>query len=369
MLRRRIVVESRPCFHPWRWEILGGVLSLVVLFSGSVVASPDTVRNDELKKATEKEEPKKTDAEKEIDDLIDEMTRNMPKMDESMAKRMRDEMRRHVQNMSAEQRKNMLSMMRNRGGIGVPGPGIGVPTMPPGFGGSYPDARLGARLEAPSATLTEQLDLPKDQGLVVREVRSESAAEKAGIKPNDILLEVNGKSVSNRPAAFRRLLSDIKPDASVEIVVLRKGKKETIKDVKLPEAKETVGGFQPGGAFPPGGGFPGGFPPAPPRPPLGPAFPPGPGFVPPQPGDARTVMTTMVRTPERFTLRHQEGSLIITLTGAATDGKAKVKTIHVQDGARNEKYESVDKVPEQYQDKVKNLIQMSEKSAALIEIK
>ncbi len=368
MLQRRIVVGSRPCFHPWRWGMLGGVLSLVVLFSGSVVASPDTVRNDELKKATEKEEPKKADTDQEIDALIDEMTRNMPKMDESRAKLIREEMRRHLQSMPVEQRKNMLNMMRNRGGIGLPGQGIQAPGMP-GFGGSYSDSRLGARLDAPSATLVEQLDLPKDQGLVVREVRPESAAEKAGIKPNDILLEVNGKSVPNRPAAFRRVLSDIKPDASVDVVVLRKGKKETIKDVKLPEAKETVGGFLPGGAFPPGGGFPGAFPPAPPQPPRGPAIPPGPGFLPPQPGDARTVMTTVVRTPERFTLRHQEGSLIITLTGATTDGKAKVNTIHVHDGVQNEKYESVDKVPEQYQDKVKNLIEMSEKSGARIDIK
>ncbi len=77
----------------------------------------------------------------------------------------------------------------------------------------------------------------------------------------------------------------------------------------------------------------------------------------------------MFRTPERFTLRHQEGNLIITLTGKVADGKAKVNEINVQDGLQTFKYESLDKVPQQYHDKAKNLIEMSEKGSARIEIK
>jgi hypothetical protein len=77
----------------------------------------------------------------------------------------------------------------------------------------------------------------------------------------------------------------------------------------------------------------------------------------------------MIRTQDRFTLRHQEGSLIISLTGQTADGKPKIKEINVQDGLRSEKYESVDKVPERYRDKVQNLIEMSEKGSARIDIK
>jgi hypothetical protein len=73
------------------------------------------------------------------------------------------------------------------------------------------------------------------------------------------------------------------------------------------------------------------------------------------------VMTTVLRNNDRFTTRHQEGSLIISVTGTVADGKAKVGEIHIQDGGRAEKYESVDKVPERYLDKVKNLVTMSEK--------
>jgi hypothetical protein len=80
-------------------------------------------------------------------------------------------------------------------------------------------------------------------------------------------------------------------------------------------------------------------------------------------------MTTLFRNEDRFTARHQEGTLVITLTGKVADGKAKVSEIHVQDGASGNTYESVDKVPERYRDKVKNLVEMSEKGSAKIEIK
>jgi hypothetical protein len=220
---------------------------------------------------------------------------------------------------------------------------------------------LGAHVEPPSATLAEQLDLPKGRGLVLKEVLPDAAAENAGLTPHDLLLELNGEKVPNEVEGLKRLMADIKPDAAVEAVVLRKGKTEKIKGLKLPEVKEAQPNFAPfGPGFqPPGGG-------------AGAAAFPGGGawgaFTAPG-GAGRTVMTTMFRTEDRFTTRHQEGSLIITLTGKAADGKAKVRDIHVQDGGQTSKYESLDKVPEQYRDKVKNLIEMSEKSGVRIEIK
>ncbi len=86
-------------------------------------------------------------------------------------------------------------------------------------------------------------------------------------------------------------------------------------------------------------------------------------------GGPNTVMTTVTRSNERFTTRHQEGSLIITVTGTVADGTAKTNKIHVQDGQVAHDYESVDKVPDQYRDKVKNLVEMSEKGSVKIEIK
>jgi len=84
-------------------------------------------------------------------------------------------------------------------------------------------------------------------------------------------------------------------------------------------------------------------------------------------GDRHTVITSVFRTNDRFTTRHQEGNLIITVTGSVTDGKGKVSEIHVQDGTETANYKSVNKVPERYRDKVKNLVEMSEKGQVKVE--
>lgn len=355
-----------------RWPLwtLAGLLSLTVCIAGAAFAAPvpkdatkkDTKKdappkNEELRKERpDKAEPKKSEAEKEIEELIEIMPPRLPPgTDPSAVKQKREEKRKRVMEMSAEQRKNMLAMWRRQPQAALP-PAPPAPPMFPGMFGQQHQARLGARVEPPSADLIEQLDLPKGQGLVVRHVLPDSAAAKAGIKSHDVLLELNGKAVPNRVGELSRLLADIKPDAKVEVVVMRKGKKETIRDVKLPETKAGRAGF-------PAGNFP-----------QPPAFPQAPGVFPQAAfagaaAGGQSVVTTMTRTQDRFTLRHQEGNLIITLTGRNADGKPKIKEIHVQDGGRSEQYDSVDKVPEQYRDKVKNLVEMSEKGSVHIEIK
>jgi hypothetical protein len=117
--------------------------------------------------------------------------------------------------------------------------------------------RLGARLEKPSDTLVEQLDLPKGQGQVITQINDDSAAAKAGIKANDILLELDGKPVSSDAKEFEKQLGDIKADTAVDAVVLRKGKKETVKGISMPEEPQPtlpkrgrLGRGLPGGVLP-----------------------------------------------------------------------------------------------------------------------
>jgi S1-C subfamily serine protease len=83
------------------------------------------------------------------------------------------------------------------------------------------------------------LDLPKNQGLVLEEIGPNSAAAKAGLKSHDILLELNGKPVSSKIEEFARQLADVKPATPVDAVVMRKGKKETVKGLTLPEVKQS----------------------------------------------------------------------------------------------------------------------------------
>src|SRR5262249_42546343 len=115
-------------------------------------------------------------------------------------------------------------------------------------------------ISSPSETLADQLDLPKGQGLVINQVLPDTPASKAGLKPNDILLELGGKAVPNNQGEFVRQVQEIKADAKVDAVALRKGTQETTKDLTLPEDKQPRGfGFGGGagqgglGGFAPGG--------------------------------------------------------------------------------------------------------------------
>jgi hypothetical protein len=212
------------------------------------------------------------------------------------------------------------------------------------------EGRLGVRIEAPTAALTDHLDVPPGEGQVILEVVPDSAAAKAGLKANDILLELNGKPVASDPRNFIRALDDIKPNTPVDALIMRRGKKEMIKGLTLPEAKaERPRRLLPGGGL---------------LPPL-----PGRGLLPPLLGGPPAVLTTIVRTGDQFTTRSQEGGLTITLTGTVTDGKAKVETIQIQDGGNSDRYDGVDKVPEAHRDRVKRLVEMSERGTVTAESK
>jgi hypothetical protein len=216
-------------------------------------------------------------------------------------------------------------------------------------------ARLGVRVARPSETVVEQLDLPRGQGVVLEEVTPQSAADKAGLKAHDILLELDGKPVPSTVEEFARMVQGLKARTPVEAIVLRKGKRETIKGLSLPEVKAE----RPEGprAF---------FPPLP-NPPA--AFPEAPGLI-DLTGDVNVgVMTTTFRSKDRFTTRHQEGSLVITVSGKVEDGKPRMKEVRVQDGGESHQYKTVDEVPDRYRDKVKNLVEMTEKSQWHIDIR
>jgi hypothetical protein len=233
-----------------------------------------------------------------------------------------------------------------------------------------PEGRLGISVSPPGATLAAQLDLPKGRGLAIDDVRSESSAAKAGMKAHDILLEVDGKPVSSDVGEFLKYLAAIPADKVIDAVVLRRGRRETIKGLALPEPQEVRPGFGFGVRGPAGlpglpvGGIGGGM--------FG-GFGAGAGFGLPNAGvfgpdgrmqpfaGAKGVMTTTFRSDDRFTTRHQEGSLVITVSGTVENGRATVSEIQVQDGQESHKYDSTDKLPDAYRDKVKRLTDLVSK--------
>jgi membrane-associated protease RseP (regulator of RpoE activity) len=326
-----------------RWVLLGGVLAFGVATSTTDLRSapaPDPTNKDEPKK----DEPKKDEPKKVVPDdfpfapLPD--LQFPPGFEPPDFQKFQDEIKKSHE----ELRKRIAEMQQN--------PFVSPLTLS-GAERKPRENRLGAVVHAPAPALVDQLDLPKDQGVVIQEVKENSAGGKAGLKPNDILLELDGKSVPSKVDDFAKILNDIKPDAAVDATVLRKGKKETVKGIKLPEVKAEepepspfqlpriqIQPLRPGaGALP---GLQGGLAPG---------------------ADHSSIQ--MIRTGDNFTTRYRNNNESIALTGKMADGKAVVTDITVSDGKDTKKFKSVDDVPESARDQVKSLLKMTEKGTAL----
>lgn len=84
--------------------------------------------------------------------------------------------------------------------------------------------RLGIAAASPSPELAAYLGLGENEGLQVMEVESESLADRAGVKKNDIVLEVNGKAIGSVQDVREALKASGSSD-TIQVVVLRRGEK------------------------------------------------------------------------------------------------------------------------------------------------
>jgi membrane-associated protease RseP (regulator of RpoE activity) len=90
------------------------------------------------------------------------------------------------------------------------------------------DLSLGLRFAPiPEVLLVHVPQLPKKYGLLVEQVKSDSPAQRAGLKRNDILLSYNGKDLKSG-AQFAALVRADKGTRKVPLVVLRHGKQMTL---------------------------------------------------------------------------------------------------------------------------------------------
>jgi beta-lactamase regulating signal transducer with metallopeptidase domain len=348
MLLKPSPLEKR-CPRFWSLAVAAGLLSGAVLLSGvGLKAAPAPAapapKEEPKKDAPKKDEPKKEEPKKDEAPAFP----GLPKIEELLPPDLPPEVAEQLKKQMKQLEEQMKRLQQQGGGIWV-NPGMpGNPFGPGGgWGGGFgipglnAHGRLGAMVKKPDATLIEQLDLPKNQGIVIGEVKPDSAAAKAGLKANDILLELNGKPVSSDPREFVKMLDDIKANTPVDAVVMRKGKKETIKGLSLPEAPKPVNPFGPGG----GAVFPGGLP----------GLPGGPGN-----GGFPGARLSVTRTDDNFRGTYTEGPVSITVTGKMDDGKAKVDEISVTDNDQTKTYKSVDQVPEDVREDVKTLLRKCE---------
>jgi beta-lactamase regulating signal transducer with metallopeptidase domain len=378
MLLRTSGGVERRCPRRWALGIGGGLTAVAVLAAGLTIQprpasaaptepakkepakkdAPPAAKTDPLKDALEKLKKDLGDdpgAQKKLDELLDGLKEGKaaPKLPRAVppvpveppgflpgggvGRPDVDQEIQKAQEMMQRYMQEMTRMARER----AAGAGAGIMVGPNGIRqfGMGGGVRLGVRVERPSEVLSSQLDLPTGQGLVLTDVPAESVAGKAGLKPNDILLEMGGKSVSSNFPEFHKMLADLKPDTAVDVVVMRKGKKETIKGMKLPEPKPVADfpalqdlQLQPPVALP----FPGFAPPAPLA--KQPVDVDGPGET-----------TRVEQVNDAFTVFHAKNGVKVTIAGTKEGGAAKAESIEVDDHGKTTKAESIDKLPKEYQ--------------------
>jgi hypothetical protein len=184
--------------------------------------------------------------------------------------------------------------------------------------------------------MVDQLNLPPDTGLVVQRVDPASAAGQAGLREHDVLLTLDGHAVSGSPADLTRILDEIQPGSVVDVSVLRKGKQVMLRGLAC----------QPSAAAAPPSAI------RPPHPSQ--ADNSAEGFA-----GAAGVMTTLAWVDNRFTTRHQEGTLTITISGRRTGSQLLVTRIEVVDGIVAVHFDDAARVPARYGDKARYLLELS----------
>jgi serine protease Do len=96
--------------------------------------------------------------------------------------------------------------------------------------------RIGVSIQPVTAALAESFGLDRPRGAAVSSVDSGGPADKAGLKPEDIILSVNGRRIE-RSSELPALIAAIKPGAVADLEVWRgKGTKHI--DVTVEELKD-----------------------------------------------------------------------------------------------------------------------------------
>jgi serine protease Do len=93
--------------------------------------------------------------------------------------------------------------------------------------GKVERGRVGVAIQEVTQSLAQSFGLDKPQGALVSSVEPGGPADKAGIKPGDVLLAVNGKTV-DRSAELPPLVAAVKPGSKATFDVWRDGAKRSL---------------------------------------------------------------------------------------------------------------------------------------------
>lgn len=98
--------------------------------------------------------------------------------------------------------------------------------------------RIGVTIQEVNAQLADSFGLERPRGALVGSVESGSPGDKAGLKPGDVILSVNGKSV-DRSAQVPGMIASVKPNTDATLEVWRDRQSRQMK-VRVAELDEPV---------------------------------------------------------------------------------------------------------------------------------
>ena len=104
-------------------------------------------------------------------------------------------------------------------------------------GGKVVRGALGIKIRDLDPDLAESLGVKNNKGVVIEEVNKGSAAEKAGLKRYDVIVELNGDKIEGTNE-LRNKVAMINPGIEADIVIIRDGKRKTIHAELGDSAKE-----------------------------------------------------------------------------------------------------------------------------------
>jgi len=93
-----------------------------------------------------------------------------------------------------------------------------------GSGGGW----LGVGVSEVSADKMKALKLPEERGALLGKIVPDSPAAKAGLKENDVVLEINGQRIEGTEQ-FRRMIHEIPAGRTASLTVWRDGRSQNIK--------------------------------------------------------------------------------------------------------------------------------------------
>ncbi|NMF87996.1 DegQ family serine endoprotease [Aromatoleum petrolei] len=106
--------------------------------------------------------------------------------------------------------------------------------------------KLGVTIQGLDKELAQSFGLSEPRGALIASVEPDSAGDKAGLKPGDVVLGVDGTSVGDS-GDLPRIIGDKRPGTSVKLEIWRDGKSRTVSATLGEMNPETLAEVQGGG--------------------------------------------------------------------------------------------------------------------------